>query len=78
MEDNTKTTQRYFVDIRSGCGAVRDREHEDFDETYQGLHHDTCDVVEYKHGYTDNGIWMMSEDDIKYLNDLCENLNNKK
>ncbi len=68
---------RYFVDIRCGCGAVRDKWHESYNEDYPGLHSDTLDVVEYKRGYTDNGVWNMKDEDVKYLNDLCERLNNE-
>lgn len=70
-------TPRYFVDIRCGCGAVRDKWHESYDEDYQGLHSDTPDVVEYKQGYTDNGVWNIKDEDVKYLNDLCDRLNNQ-
>jgi hypothetical protein len=31
-------TDRYFLDKRVGCAAVRDRQHPDYDETYPGLH----------------------------------------
>lgn len=66
---------RYFVDIRSGCGAVRDRKHENYNERYPGLHHDTSDVVEYKHGFQGKGTWNMLQEDIDYLNNLCNRLN---
>lgn len=68
---------RYFVDIRSGCGAVRDRQHPDYNESYPGLHSDTPDVVLYKHGLknTEFGGWEMSEEDIKELEELCDKLN---
>ncbi|MCK9417597.1 helix-turn-helix transcriptional regulator [Candidatus Dojkabacteria bacterium] len=69
------TKHRYFVDIRCGCGAVRDRYHESYNKDYPGLHRDTPDVVEYKHGYTANGIWNMKDDDVTYLNELCNRLN---
>ena len=29
---------RFFVDIRAGCGAVRDSKHRKYDPYYQGLH----------------------------------------
>jgi transcriptional regulator with XRE-family HTH domain len=69
------TKHRYFVDIRCGCGAVRYRYHESYNKDYPGLHRDTPDVVEYKHGYTANGIWNMKDDDVTYLNELCNRLN---
>lgn len=68
---------RYFLDIRVGCGAVRDKLHEFYEEDYPGLHSETPDVVEYKAGHFINGVWEMREEDIKYLKDLCEKLNNK-
>jgi hypothetical protein len=67
---------RYFVDIRTGCGAIRDRLHPTYDETYPGLHHDTKDVIEYIHGYTENGVWIMKEEDLDYLHKKCQELNN--
>jgi hypothetical protein len=36
-------SERYFVDERGGCIAVRDRQNTDPD--YQGLHEDTAGVV---------------------------------
>ena len=68
---------RYFVDIRSGCGAVVDRKHPDYDDSYTGLHQDTGGVVLYKHGLknNNNGGWDMREEDIQELQDLCDKLN---
>lgn len=71
----SRITPRYFVDIRSGCGAVRDRWHKSYDKDYPGLHHDTPDIIDYRHGYQGNGVWNMSDVDIKYLNYLCVCLN---
>ena len=67
---------RYFVDIRSGCGAVVDRKHPDYDDSY-GLYQDTGGVVIYKHGLknNNNGGWDMREEDIQELQDLCDKLN---
>ena len=67
---------RYFVDIRTGCAAVRDRQHPDYDETYPGLHSDTHDVVLYKHGLKVTEVgWEMRREDIRELEDLCDKLN---
>lgn len=66
---------RYFVDIRGGCAAVRDRLNRKYDPTYPGLHRDTVDVVEYRHGFTGNGQWNMKPEDIEELNNVCESLN---
>lgn len=68
---------RYFLDIRAGCAAIRDREHKDYDESYPGLHHYTPDVVEYIHGYTAYGRWTLSEDELDRLRDKCNELNKK-
>lgn len=66
---------RYFVDIRSGCAAIRDKWHKSYDESYQGLHADTSDVVEYKHGYVHNATWTVSQEDIDHLNEVCKCMN---
>jgi hypothetical protein len=66
---------RYFLDIRCGCGAVMDRQHPDYDESYPGLHHDTSGVVLYKHGLSNKDGWYMREEDIQELQDLCDKLN---
>lgn len=68
---------RYFLDIRTGCAAFRDRLHPEYSESYPGLHSDTPDVVLYKHGLenNDNGGWNMREEDIQELQDLCDKLN---
>jgi hypothetical protein len=70
-------TDRYFLDIRVGCAAVRDRQHPDYDETYPGLHQDTPDVVLYKHGTNPVGGtgWVVKQEDIDYLQNLCDKLN---
>ena len=68
---------RFFVDLRSGCGAVRDRLHPNFDPDYQGLHNDTCDVVEYRHGFqnSETKSWDMKQEDVDFLNGRCASLN---
>jgi len=68
---------RFLLDIRSGCAAIRDTKHPKYNADYQGLHHDTCDVVEYKHGFQNHekGCWDMREEDINYLTDYCASLN---
>jgi hypothetical protein len=72
---------RYFLDIRGGCAAVRDRQHPGYDEDYPGLHRVMLDVVEYKHGiYTDEneeviGSWKVRQEDIDYLQSVCDKLN---
>ena len=67
---------RYFLDIRGGCGAVRDRQHPGYDEDYPGLHRVMLDVVEYRHGlYTTEHDWQVKQEDIDYLQDICDKLN---
>jgi hypothetical protein len=66
---------RYFLDIRVGCAAVRDRRHPDYDETYPGLHEYTPDVVLYKHGVSTVSGWVLEEEDIEELKSLCDKLN---
>jgi hypothetical protein len=68
---------RYFLDIRAGCAAVRDRRHPNYDETYPGLHQDMPDVVLYKHGSNHISVmgWVVKEEDIEELKSLCDKLN---
>lgn len=74
-QTNPIVLPRYFVDERSGCAAVRDRLHPNYIPTYPGLHHDTVDVVEYKHGFQGKGQWCMKLEDIEELKNLCESFN---
>ncbi len=74
--ENSHNIPRYFLDLRSGCAAVRDKWHSSYDEDYPGLHSDTSDVVEYRHGFKLDGGWEMREEDIVYLENLCNTLNN--
>ena len=68
---------RFILDIRCGCAAVRDTKHPKYNKDYQGLHYDTCDVVEYRHGFqnSEKGCWEMRDEDIKFLTDYCASLN---
>ena len=66
---------RYFLDIRWGCAAVRDSNHPSYDESYSGLHYSTPDVVHYKHGVSTENGWTMKDEDIEELKDLCDRLN---
>jgi hypothetical protein len=73
-------TERYFVDKRSGCVAVRDRQHESYDSNYQGLHSDTDDVVLYFGGLmmkADDKFkgWTVSPLDVDKCNKVCDKLN---
>ena len=68
--------KRYFVDVRVGCVAIRDRFHPDYDEDYQGLNPDLKDVVKFHDGEKDGGDWYVSNDAIKNIKELCEKMNN--
>jgi hypothetical protein len=52
--------ERYFVDERVGCIAVRDREHTD--PEYRGLHADTNGVVQYWHGNSSEPLGPLGTD----------------
>lgn len=43
----TEKTERFFVDKRTGCVAVRDRLSPGHDPDYKGLHPDTPDIILY-------------------------------
>lgn len=64
---------RYFVDLRVGCVAVRDREKTD--PMYQGLHSDTEGVVWYRHGRDGVGGWTVDDLDIAAAYLECGRLN---
>lgn len=74
-----KTDNRYFVDLRNGCIAIRDRYYVDPDR--QGLHSDMECVVDFRMGYTtskpyrNQTEWDVDESDIKELNGKCAILN---
>lgn len=53
-----KTNERFFVDQRCGCIAVRDRLLTD--PEYQGLHHDTMGVVWFEMGIYTGHAWSVS------------------
>ena len=80
--------ERYFVDSRCGCVAVRDRTLTDPD--YPGLHEDTTGVVRYWHGrivegepcptcgHVASGSWKVSAHDKAQAVLLCAELNAKQ
>lgn len=78
--------QRYFVDLRGGCVAVRDRLLTD--PEYNGLHADTVGVVQYWHGVQNiercpkccgaghiGTGWEVRDDDAVEAHRLCDKLN---
>ena len=75
---------RYFVDKRGGCIAVRERAYTD--PEYNGLHGDTPGVVRYWHGTQEfstcpecghkrSAGWTVADKDIAAAKALCEELN---
>ena len=38
-------SNRFILDIRCGCAAVRDTKHPKYNKDYPGLHRDTCDGI---------------------------------
>lgn len=54
-------SSRFFIDERVGCIAVRDRKHPEYNESYQGLHNDTADVIFYAHGSRNENGWFVDE-----------------
>lgn len=77
QESSQLTEERYFLDLRSGCAAVRDRQHKRYDPDYEGLHQETVDVVEFRMGFINNEkrSWDMKAEDVEYLTNLCNELN---
>ena len=77
---------RYFVDIRTGCAAVRDRELTSMEDT--GLHEDMAGVVRYWHGVVKTRVcktcghrtpdgFTLPQDAIDAANKLCKELNER-
>lgn len=73
-----KDNNRFIVDIRGGCGAIRDTKHPKYDPEYPGLHYNTIDVISYIHGFKNSEInsWEMKQENVIMLNELCDKLNN--
>ena len=74
---------RYFVDIRVGCVAVRDRTKSD--QEYYGLHSDTPGVVKYWNGVLITKIcsecgnktsyYGVTDESVNEAEALCDQLN---
>ena len=75
---------RYFIDERVGCLAIRDRRNTD--PTDQGLHRDTKGVMHYwggtrvsepcpTCGHSHPSGWAISYDDKDVAKGLCEKMN---
>lgn len=69
---------RFVVDLRIGCGAVKDRLHPNYNPIPQELDSDTYSVVEYREGcrHKETNHWYMKQEDIDFLNQRCDSLNN--
>lgn len=74
MEKTEVNTERFFIDERVGCIAVRDRLHPSYDPDYPGLHFDTKDVIFYAHGNNSSGEWRLSEREIEKAKEVLEHL----
>jgi len=69
--------ERFFVDERTGCIAVRDRSNTR--PEYQGLHSDTKGVVKYWSGiFTESGRLLIKELDREEAHILCNRLNKEE
>jgi hypothetical protein len=77
--------ERYFVDERSGCIAVRDRQNTDPDNN--GLHSDTQGVIKYWDGESKIDVcstcgnknfhgYFVADDIKQEAYSLCDSLNN--
>ena len=76
--NNLVKKDRYFVDERVGCIAIRDTMHPEYDETYPGLHDYTVDVIEFRMGDMDDKYnWQISDIDRNILTYKCEKMNNE-
>lgn len=64
---------RYFLDIRCGCGAVRDKCKTEPD--YDGLNYETKGVVMYRSGVKNSRGWEMPKATVEELRQECEKLN---
>lgn len=72
----TRKENRFFIDERGGCIAVRDRLHPLHDPTYPGLHNDTADVIFYAHGSHNNERgWFIDDRYKRKAKDVLEHLN---
>ncbi len=74
-EGDKMAEQRYFVDVRGGCIAVRDRTQTDPD--YQGLQDDTPGVVKFWKGVWVNGGWVVTGIMRETANGACREMNVK-
>lgn len=82
---NDGKEDRYFVDVRTGCAAIRDREHPLYDKDNQGLNDEMPDVVKFvmgsASGTTGNcntsWVWQISSSRVDELEEECKTLNDE-
>ena len=65
--------ERYFLDVRGGIVAIRDRKHPDYDSDYPGLHSYMGDVVCCLTGHWNGSEWTLP--DYSHLEKMCNDLN---
>jgi hypothetical protein len=69
-----KNDERFYIDDRVGCIAVRDREKDD--EWAPGLHSEMDGVMAYWHGRKGpDGAWGVQDWQIEKAKTLCDELN---
>jgi hypothetical protein len=81
LETASKDNKRYFVDVRVGCAAIRDRQHPSYNPEYHGLSSELEDVVEYvlgKRDFDPASEWVLDDDEVERLYKRCEQLNNEE
>jgi len=66
-------SDRFFIDDRVGCIAVRDRQRTD--PEYPGLHWDTDGVVWYQHGVSGRNGWFVPPEMKEAAQKECARLN---
>ena len=87
MKDINKIKERYYIDERAGCIAIRDRKQMG-DDPSPGLHDDTPGVVEYWHGIPQDKKcqmcghvsfdgWVIPDNIVVKAKRICDELNNK-
>lgn len=76
LETASKDNKRYFVDVRVGCVAIRDRQHPTYNPEYHGLSSELEDVVEYVEGKREFDLFVSDDAEVERLYKRCEQLNN--
>ncbi len=66
--------KRYFLDVRTGIVAIRDRQHPSYDIDAPGLHPYYEDIVTHINGTYKDSEWTLP--DYSHLEKMCDYLNN--